>query len=63
MLKKQNGGVSSQQRQVSYESDEMGLIAETYSSDYVNCLDSVKPPMTRGIQSYPHLTAAVLNLN
>ncbi|CAC5363662.1 unnamed protein product [Mytilus coruscus] len=36
----------------------MGLIAETYSSDYVNCLDSVKPPMTRGIQSYPHLTAA-----
>ncbi|CAC5363656.1 TLR13 [Mytilus coruscus] len=58
MLQKQNGGVSSQQRQVSYKSDELGLIAETYSSDCVNCLDSVKHPRTRDIQSYPHLTAA-----
>ncbi|XP_063429979.1 toll-like receptor 4 [Mytilus trossulus] len=58
MLQKQNGGVSAKQRQESYESDEFGLIAETYSSDYVKYVDSKNFPKIRYIQSYPHITAA-----
>ncbi|VDI78055.1 toll-like receptor 13 [Mytilus galloprovincialis] len=57
-LQKQNVGGSAQELQEPYRSDEFGLIAETYPSDYVNFVDYVKPPRTGDIQSYRHLTAA-----
>ncbi|CAG2235660.1 unnamed protein product [Mytilus edulis] len=58
MLQKQNVGLYAQQRQEPYKSDELGLIAETYSSDSVNYEDSKKFSKIRYIQSYPHITVA-----